>query len=44
LHWRHPENALFRLYELEDFFKQRGFDIQRHLKALGFGVYATPKM
>lgn len=43
-HWGHPENALFRLHELEDFMKQRGFDIQRCLKALGFGVYATQKI
>ena len=43
-HWGHPDNALFRLHELEAFLQQLGFEIRRQIKVLGFGAYVVQKV
>ncbi len=41
--WGHPDDAAFRLKELEAFLIRSGFSILKQRKVLSFGVYAAQK-
>lgn len=42
-HWGHPENARFRLSDLEAWLQECGFAILKHRMAFRFGYYAAQK-